>query len=67
MANKFSEGRVFIVGGQECTIHPYYFEFDAFTDAAHIHCTSGGQGITSAIQDSVRAKLKGWHDSYPPL
>ncbi|KAF8598308.1 hypothetical protein BDV93DRAFT_594337 [Ceratobasidium sp. AG-I] len=40
MVNKFSDGRVFIIG-----------------DAAHIHCTTGGQGVVSCLQDSVNL---GW-------
>ncbi|ESK82102.1 putative monooxygenase [Moniliophthora roreri MCA 2997] len=41
MANKLSEGRVFIVG-----------------DAAHIHSSSGGQGIISCLQDIMNLSWK---------
>jgi hypothetical protein len=60
LVNKFSEGRAFIVGGDlhrnfrsEATCLLAY----ATIDAGHVHSPTGGQGLNSSLQDSVRSPV----------
>lgn len=38
---------------QSISILKHKLDLTCSVDAAHIHCTSGGQGITSCVQDSA--------------
>ncbi|KAK7047492.1 hypothetical protein VNI00_006723 [Paramarasmius palmivorus] len=57
MANKFGEGRVFIVGGE---LFPFTFGRGIYedVDAAHVHSPTGGQGMNSGVQDSFNLAWK---------
>ncbi|KAI3615013.1 putative monooxygenase [Moniliophthora roreri] len=57
MANKSSEGRVFIVGG-EAQLCRFSVVLNTLPDAAHIRSSSGGQGIISCLQDIMNLSWK---------
>jgi hypothetical protein len=56
MAEKFCIGRVFLAGGTSIFLLSYPLLLTYCSpDAAHVHSPAGAQGMTSGVQDSVRA------------
>ena len=53
MVDKFSEGRVFIAGGERLLCRLDSDSFIRCSDAAHTHSPAGGQGLNSSVQDGV--------------